>query len=1327
MGAVYKVHDEGTGRELALKRLHGQALEKLAPLFEREYRTLAGLKHPRIVEVFEYGADEAGAFYTMELLEGADLARRAPMPWRAVCGCLRDAASILGVLHARQLVHRDLSPRNLWQTPDGRLKLLDFGALGPFGVAQEIVGTPAFIAPEALRGEPLDQRTDLFALGALGHFLLTGTHAYRAGSIAELTQAWERAPAAASSLAKLVKGGDAEVPPELDRLLLSLLSLKPDERPPSTADVIDQLNAIAGLTPESQEVVQQGYLESGTFVGRERLREQFVDALEHVAGGMAKALCVEARAGMGRTRLLAELSMVARMAGSCVVSLRAGSRPFETAAAIGSALLTMLPREARAAATPHAPVLAALSADLSSKLALAEGPSSSTHDALEKRLQSQTALTEWILSLARVRPLTLLVDDLHEADEQSQALLSLLARASQAKLLIVASLCSDGPQAEQPTLRTFRNAAGKLRLGPLTEAELGRLLRSVFGEAAYRERLAARLHARSEGNPSRALAMLRQLVASGVVRYAEGAWALPTELPEELVDAEQASVATFHTLTREARALLTWLALSPHAPLSRSTLRSLLSQTDAQLREAAYVLLHHHLVRETSDGIQIKRALSQDELRKQLGEHAYTQRHQQLATLLAAQAGLFAQARRGLHLLHAGSLHEGERHLLAVSRRIVNGERDDLRAMVPVFAEAYDLLRARGRNDYACIPSLNVLAIASYLVDRSYAARYGDQALMALQSVLRFNLARRLKRVLGAKLALAIALVTATVMMWARRSELRPSEVANWLVIVTGALMGPASLSLDVERTKRYATVFEPLLALGDDHAVSHMRRFCYALVTTMGDRCADAQSSLEALLQRMNDPRPVPGMTEQNRRTFMGAIYSAYGARQAFACDPDVLKTAALLEEISPMNAAQADSLRVFYYSYRGELERAKSYEQQVEIKAIQRGTTWQAELLAPRHLARLALWTHDAPANMRAARALSRLRHEVLAFAGYARHARAADLVLRGKYREALPLLERYEEPLVIGGWVMMRAQLARCYNALAQHEKARDVCLDALGRLSLADREFVIAHLPIEIELALAKAGLGAHAEARAELSTLLERHRGKGLLVVGRLHDALAQVALLSGDKQAAAEHVAAMDEAYRQTKLASLLALVTARRRALLGADQPSDTSRLEAVSADDAHLLTRLQLIANSAHDVSDGRLTSMFRVLLSVASADRLFVVLPDSETASVFIGDRMGAEQAIAWARERLDSAMAGVDDTDFVPASGKLDDPNLCALGDVHYRLHCVWSDDGSLRAGVVLGSAQNVPSLPPATLMDVVGGLLNREGLSTRATALPTVSS
>ena len=137
MASVYRVTDSVTGRQVALKQLTLARDEKRgresAALFEREFHTLAQLSHPRIIEVYDYGLDQAGPYYTMELLEGEDLRERSPVPWREACALLYDVCSSLALIHSRRLVHRDVSPRNIRCTLDGPAKLIDFGAMAPIG------------------------------------------------------------------------------------------------------------------------------------------------------------------------------------------------------------------------------------------------------------------------------------------------------------------------------------------------------------------------------------------------------------------------------------------------------------------------------------------------------------------------------------------------------------------------------------------------------------------------------------------------------------------------------------------------------------------------------------------------------------------------------------------------------------------------------------------------------------------------------------------------------------------------------------------------------------------------------------------------------------------------------------------------------------------------------------------------------------------------------------------------------------------------------------------------------------------------------------------
>src|SRR5262245_6182238 len=170
MGSAYRALDRVTGRVVALKQLDN-ALPKLAALFEREYYTLASLRHPCVVEVYDFGITEAGVrFYTMELLDGTDVSQLAPVAWRVVGQQLRDVATSLALLHSRRLVHRDVSPRNVRIDGTGRAKLLDFGTVTTFGKSSDVAGTPRCIAPEVVRGLPLDGRTDLFSLGVVAYW-----------------------------------------------------------------------------------------------------------------------------------------------------------------------------------------------------------------------------------------------------------------------------------------------------------------------------------------------------------------------------------------------------------------------------------------------------------------------------------------------------------------------------------------------------------------------------------------------------------------------------------------------------------------------------------------------------------------------------------------------------------------------------------------------------------------------------------------------------------------------------------------------------------------------------------------------------------------------------------------------------------------------------------------------------------------------------------------------------------------------------------------------------------------------------------------------------
>ncbi|HEX5655888.1 MAG TPA: AAA family ATPase, partial [Polyangiales bacterium] len=515
VGEVLRVLDVERGTRLALKRLPAIALPKVHAQFEFEFRTLASLRHPRIVRAHEFGRDEAGAFYTMELLTGDDLARRTPLPWREVCGLLRDAAEGLGVLHGRGLVHRDISVRNLWRTPDGRVKLIDLGTLAPFGPSSNLVGTPPCVPPEALERQPLDARADFYALGAVAYFLLTGLNAFPARTIAQLEELWKQEPRPPShAIAELGRMDLPPIPDELDALVAELLSRSPLGRPASTAQLLDRLDHLLGEGSSPSHELAEAQLAHPAFVGRTRERRRLRRLYMLAARGRGQCVVVAGEPGQGRTRLLRELELELGTSAATVVYVDAASQQgsFATATALAGQLLDVQPTAARAALRPHAAVLAQVSPRLRERLGL------SAPRAIESgvRMRAQMGLRDWLLALASTHPLVLLLDGLERSDEESLSFLVSLALELRGSSLLL--VCSLPEQGTRPLEHALARASHRLTLSPFATSETLELLRSVFGSDDRVPRLAERLDEIARGNPGHLLELCRQLVRRNQVR-----------------------------------------------------------------------------------------------------------------------------------------------------------------------------------------------------------------------------------------------------------------------------------------------------------------------------------------------------------------------------------------------------------------------------------------------------------------------------------------------------------------------------------------------------------------------------------------------------------------------------------------------------------------------------------------------------------------------------------------------------------------------------------------------------------------------------------------
>jgi serine/threonine protein kinase len=264
MGEVFKGVDTGLNRKVAIKILSEKHKDspELRARFVREGRAVAAISHPNVVQVFANGTFDERPYIAMELLDGTDLGstveKSGSLDSLAAAHAVLDAAQGLAAAAKAGLIHRDVKPSNLVRQLDGRVKVTDFGLAKPVDPGAEpaltamgvVVGTPDYIAPEQARGEAIDERVDIYALGGTLYFLLVGIPPFRTGKPAEdkylkVVARHLRNPAPDAAIA------NPSVDPELAQLARAMMAKKPTERP-GYPELVEQLTGIvARLDPAS--------------------------------------------------------------------------------------------------------------------------------------------------------------------------------------------------------------------------------------------------------------------------------------------------------------------------------------------------------------------------------------------------------------------------------------------------------------------------------------------------------------------------------------------------------------------------------------------------------------------------------------------------------------------------------------------------------------------------------------------------------------------------------------------------------------------------------------------------------------------------------------------------------------------------------------------------------------------------------------------------------------------------------------------------------------------------------------------------------------------